>query len=113
MTHNEPPSHLISEADQQWQHAQKHLDQQIEYVTGIQDKLAEFVGGNTDASVIYDYMKDYIIRAEITFGAVGHLSTVCMAAAAITRLVRAPRTENPLAQLDFTPQQGEDHDDQH
>jgi hypothetical protein len=47
------------------------------------------------------------MQAEQEFGMAAHQTTILMAAAAITKLVRAPGTNDPLAQLD---KEIDDHD---
>jgi hypothetical protein len=59
--------------------------------------------GNSDPSVTFSWLRNYIVEAEKEFGMAAHLTTVLMCAAAITRLVGAPPTDDVLAQLDWKP----------
>lgn len=90
----------IHGADEMWAEARDHLDKILDEVTKIMPKIYVQAGGNTDASVTFDFMKGYIMKSEQTGGMMAHRVTVLMCAAAITRLVRAPRANDPLAQLD-------------
>jgi hypothetical protein len=89
----------IHHAEQVWADVSAHLDRVIAMITE-QEPQIYLVAGNSDSSVLFDFMKGYIVDAERENGLASHLTTVLMCAAAITRIVRAPRTNDPLAQLD-------------
>lgn len=91
----------IHGADEMWTQALNQLDKIIAYIRTLEADIYTEAGENTDASVLYDWLKAYIKKAEDNGGQVARDSTMLMAAAAITRLVRAPRTDDPLAQLDW------------
>lgn len=97
---NRDPRRIHNE-EQFWAQAQAHLDKVLELV-GQQIPHTEAFIGNSDPSVTFSWLRNYIIDAEREYGMVAHLTTVLMCAAAITRLARAPRaeTESILAQLD-------------
>ena len=98
--YNRHPS-TVHASEQMWARAQEGFDQIVAYIKSEEAGIYEFAG-NTDASVLFDYMKNYIIQAEVEHGSGAHLATILWCAVAITRLVRAPRTEqdDPLAQLE-------------
>lgn len=98
----------IHAADEMWTYFSNRLDEIIAYVKSQEPQIYE-VGGNTDASVLFDWMKLYIMGAEQQFGPQAELMTRFMAAAAITRLVRAPLTKDVLAQLDKELEDNDDH----
>lgn len=90
----------IRAADEMYAQARNHLDKILDTLTT--DALPEVytaTGGNDDASVTFDFLKTYIIKAEREYGESAHQVTILMCAAAMTRLVRAS-TIDPLAQLD-------------
>jgi hypothetical protein len=87
-------------ADQLWAEASIHLDKIIAYVRTQESDIYTEAGGNHDPSVLYDWMKGYIMAAEVSGGRAARHMTLLMAAASITRLTRAPRVDDPLAQLD-------------
>jgi hypothetical protein len=91
----------IHAADEIYTTARNHLDKIIAHVKEMEPDIYT-VAGNADASVLYDWLKGYIAVAERNGGKPAHEVTLLMCAAAITRLVRASRTDNdPLAQLDW------------
>lgn len=90
----------IQAADQMWAEATAHLDKVVNHIRELEPAIIRATGENTDSSVIFDWLKAYIYRAETNGGDVAHQVTMAMCAAAITKLVRAPRTDDPLAQLD-------------
>lgn len=94
---NKDPA-IISMADQAWSIGQMYLDRFLDAVRALEPELYKEVE-NSDASVLYDYLKQYIKTCEDTdnspYG--GHTMTRVMCAAAITRLARAPRADDPLA----------------
>lgn len=92
------PSHIHG-AEQMWAQGSAYLDQVIKHVREHEPAIYGNVG-NTDSSVLYDWLKAFIITAEQDGNPTAHDVTILMCAAAITRLVRAPRTDDPLAQLD-------------
>lgn len=101
----------VHKSEQSWAAASQSLDNVLNYVRTQEPELYRIAGGNTDASVLFDYMKGYIVESERQApGNVGHMATVLFCAAAITRLVRAPLTNDALAQLD---KEIEDNDDHH
>jgi hypothetical protein len=104
---NEDPRR-IHIAEQMWATMSQRLDQIIEYVRSEEPQIYE-VGGNTDASVLFDWMKYYIVTNERAFGEQAEVMTLLMCAAAITRLVRAPLTDDVLAQLDKEIEGNDDH----
>jgi DNA topoisomerase VI subunit A len=98
----------IHAADKMYAQARNHLDKIIEHVKELEPDIYT-VSGNTDSSVLYDWLKGYIKVAEDKAselseaqGKAARDMTLLMCAAAITRLVWASRTDNdPLAQLDW------------
>lgn len=102
---NRDPSRIHG-ADEMWTAALNHLDKIIAHVKTMEDDIYTVAGGNHDASVLYDWLKGYIMVAETKGGQQARNMTLLMAAAAITRLVRAPRTDDPLAQLDWKEETG-------
>lgn len=102
MTQSNPnrEPHRIHNEDQFWAEAGTHLDKVMQM---IGEKLPEIYdeGGNTDPSVLFSWLRHYIVQAERDYGMVAHLTTVLMCAAAITRLVEAPSTNDVLAHLDW------------
>lgn len=102
--------HRIHNEDQFNALANEHLDKVVAMITEELPEIYRRAGGNTDSSVVFSYLRSYIIAAEKDFGAAAHLTTVLMCAAAITRLVRAPRTDtDPLAQLEKELRKNDDH----
>jgi hypothetical protein len=101
----------IHGAEQMWAQAQQHLDKIIANVRQDEPRIIAQTGGNTDDSALYDFLKGYIMQAERISGQKAHDVTILMCAAAIVRLVRAPRTDDILAQLDW--ETGDNNDDQH
>ena len=99
----------IAQADQFWAAGQSALNDFIDWVRAREDHIAEAAGGNTDASVVFDWLKGYIQTAEAMGGKQAHDMTVGMCAVAITKLVRAPRTNDILAQLDKEINHDDDH----
>lgn len=110
---NKDPARIHG-AEQQWARAREHLDLILNHVKNMEPHMTEIVGGNTDVSVTFDFMLNYIRQAERFGGITAHQMTVAMCAAAITRLVSAPLTEDQLAQLDWTtPTIGDGQNDDH
>jgi hypothetical protein len=103
---NKDPRRIHTE-DQFWADAGVHLDKVL---AEVREKLPEIYeeGGNTDSSVVFAWLRHYIITAERQWGPVAHLTTVLMCAAAITRLVGAPLTNDVLAQLEKDMETGND-----
>jgi hypothetical protein len=104
MTHN--PDNMdprrIHHEDQLWAEANGHLDKVLDMV---RDELPDIfeTAGNTDESVIFSWLRYYIITAERQWGKIGHLTTILMCGAAITRLVRESeraKASGVLAQLE-------------
>lgn len=92
----------IHGADEKWTAALNHLGTVMEYIEGIEPMIYS-AGGNTDASVLFDFMAGYIQKAEQAGGLQAQIMTRFMCAAAITKLVRASRTtstDDTLAQLE-------------
>lgn len=105
---NRNPS-AIHGAEQMWAEASKSLDNALNHIRGRLPEVYETAGGNTDPSVIFDFMKSYIIESEMTApGNIGHKATVLFCAAAFTRLVGAPPTNDVLAQLEKDMETGND-----
>lgn len=98
----------ISAADQMWADASRCLDNVIEYVRSQEPELYAIAAENSDDSVLFDYMKGYIMESERRAPGDGHKATILFCAAAITRLVRGPRTNDVLAQLDKELEQDND-----
>lgn len=94
----------IHGAEQVWAQADEHLGKIIANLQLMEPNIYEQAAGNDDASVLYDYLKGFITRSAKTDP--GALDTsLLMCAAAITRLVRASRTDTDiLAQLDWKEQ---------
>lgn len=100
----------VHKSEQSWAGASESLDKVVAYVRSQEPELYRIAGGNTDASVLFDYMKGYIVESERQApGSMGHMATVLFCAAAITRLVRAPLTNDALAQLDKEIEDNDDH----
>lgn len=100
----------IHAADEVWTQALNHLDKIIAHVATLEDDIYTAAGGNHDPSVLYDWLKAYIMTAERHGGRVAHGITTLMCAAAITRLVCASHTtKDPLAQLDWKVEDNDDH----
>lgn len=91
---------VIHGAEQLWADASKCLDNFLAYLREQLPDLHEIVGGNTDPSIVFDFMKSYIVESELSSPGTGHKATILFCAAAITRLVSAPLTDDVLAQLD-------------
>jgi hypothetical protein len=100
----------IHGADEMWTSALNRLDKIVAYIRTMEPDIYTAAGENHDSSVLYDWLKGYIMIAETRGGRVARQTTTLMCAAALTKLVRAPRTDDPLAQLDW--KEPED-DDQH
>lgn len=101
----------VHNAEQVWADASRSLDNVINHIREQLPHIYATAGGNTDASVIFDYMKSYIQESERAApGNIGHVATVLFCAAAFTRLVRDDRTNvnDPLAQLDKDMETGND-----
>jgi hypothetical protein len=101
----------VHSAEQAWADASESLDTVIGYIRSQEAGLYRTAGGNTDPSVVFDFMKSYIYESEMAApGDLGHLATVLFCAAAITRLVRADRANvsDALAQLDKDMESGND-----
>jgi hypothetical protein len=98
----------IHGAEQMWAQASIHLDRVLAMVHEQEPAIIENAAGNTDPSVIYDWLKLFIMVAE-RHGQEAHNTTILMCAAAITRLARAPRVDDPLAQLDWKETGNDDH----
>ena len=91
----------VHAAEQAWATTQSQLENVINMFRNAEGDIYQHAQ-NTDDSVLFDYIKGYIITAENEQGHAGHIMTVIMCAAALTKLVRAPRTtDDPLAQLDW------------
>lgn len=99
----------IHAADEMWTAATDHLDKIIEHVRTMEPNIYRMAQENHDISVLFDWMKMYIISVEEQYGEQAHRMTMLMCAAAVTRLVRAPRTDDVLAQLDKELNQDDDH----
>lgn len=78
---------VVSMADRIWLDASEHLDKIVAYVKTLEPDIYA-MAGNTDTSVLYDWLKGYIQVAEVNGGKQARDVTLLMAAAAITRLVR-------------------------
>lgn len=94
--------HRIHNEEQFWAEAGLHLDHVMEMLTAELPEVYR-IAGNTDDSVIFSWLRHYIVAAEKEFGPLAHLTTVLMCAAAITRLARADeraKANAVLAQLD-------------
>lgn len=109
MTHSMPtpqddynhPAHIHG-AEQMWAQASAYLDVIIKQVR-MREPMIYGAVENTDSSVLYEWLKCFILGAEAGGGdnPTPHEVTILMCAAAITKLVRAPRTtDDTLAQLD-------------
>jgi hypothetical protein len=100
--------HTYQKAEQLWAQADEALGKVIEHIKGLESKIYSEAGENSDTSVLFDFMKGYIMAAEqqaevVGLGQLGHDSTLIMAASAITRLIRYDdrmRADTVLAQLD-------------
>lgn len=97
----------IHAADEMYTQARNHLDRIMAHVRTMEPNIYG-TAGNRDSSVLYDWLKGYILVAEKGGGENAHKMTVLMCAAALTRLVRDERTDATLAELD---KEIEDHDD--
>jgi hypothetical protein len=101
----------VHSAEQMWADADASLDRVVAHIRDQLPYIYATAGGNTDASVVFDYMKGYIQESERTApGNVGHIATMLFCAAAFTRLVRDDRTDasDLLAKLEKDMETGND-----
>lgn len=104
--------HRIHNEEQFWAEAGVHLDRVLEI---LKAELPEIytVAENNDDSVVFSWLRNYIVKAELEFGPIAHLTTVLMCSAAITRLARADeraKANAVLAQLEKDMETGNDDD---
>lgn len=100
--------HHYQKAEQMWAQADDALNKVLEYIKSLEPKIYGMAPGNSDVSILFDFLKGYIMQAEIQgeqvgLGSVTHDATIIMAASAITRLIRQDdrmRVDNLLAQLE-------------
>jgi hypothetical protein len=85
-------------AEQRWAAAQEVLDINLKQLLENVPHITE-IAGTSDTSMLFDFMWASIMKQEQVDPA-AHAITVVMCAAAFTRLARASRAEDPLAQLD-------------
>lgn len=100
----------IHRAEQNWEAATQGLSRIVEHIRDKHNVLTHAAGGNSDVSVTFDYVHQWIRRmeSESPTPELTHHMTVMWCAAAITRLVHASGTESSLAQLDWeTPDIGD------
>lgn len=99
---------MYQHAEQMWAQADEALSAVLAHIKGLEPKIYSTAGENSDTSVLFDFMKGYIMQAEheadaIGLGQAARDSTLIMCASAITRLIRYDdrmRADTVLAQLD-------------
>lgn len=102
--------HRIHNEEQFYATAGDHLDTMLAKLTEQLPEIHRKAGDNSDPSVVFSWLRSYIVEAEKEFGPGAHLTTILMCAAALTRLVCAPHTDtDPLAQLERELNQNDDH----
>lgn len=102
--------HRIHNEEQFYATAGNHLDKVLAMLTEQLPEIQRKAGDNTDPSVVFSWLRNYIVEAEKDFGPLAHLTTILVCAAATTRLVCAPHTDtDPLAQLDKEFNGNDDH----
>lgn len=98
----------IQHADQAYAEANLVLTQIISGLRRVEPEV--YAHANDDASVLFDYLKAFIRRTHSLGGEHAIQVTTMICAVALTKLVRAPRTEtNPLAHLERELNQDDDH----
>lgn len=85
-------------AEQRWAAAQDVLDVNLSQLIKNAPVVAK-LAGTADTSMLFDFMWASLMTQEEA-DPESHKLVVIMCAAAFTRLARAPRAEDPLAQLD-------------
>lgn len=90
---------IIQAADQIYAQANELLAQALAGINEIEPSI--YAHANDDASVLFDYLKDFIKHTHALGGNRAVAMTTVICAAALTRLARASRVEtDPLAHLD-------------
>lgn len=100
-------------AEQMWAEANAYLDGIIKLLKEKEPAIYR-IAQNSDASVLYDWLKAFVQGTENQPGPLGeaaHGTTMLMCCAAITRLVRSERAEadDVLAQLEKELGNHDDH----
>src|SRR3954469_12779919 len=101
----------VHNAEQMWADASVSLDRVVAHIRSQLPNIYRAAGGNTDASVVFDYMKGYIQESERTApDERGHIATMLFCAAAFTILVRDDRANasDLLAKLEKDMETGND-----
>lgn len=104
-------------AEQMWAQANTALDRILVHIKGLEPGMYDKVGQSTDASVLFDFMKGYIMTAEwqaeaMGQGRVARDATIVLCACAITRLMRSEdsmQTSTVLAELERDINDDDDH----
>lgn len=99
---------IMHECEQLWAQADQALENVLNHIKGIEDKVYHNAAGNTDTSVLFDFMKGYIMAAErdaeaVGAGQIARNATLLLCAASITRLIRHDdrmRADTLFAQLE-------------
>lgn len=90
---------IIHQTEQVYSRVRNHLDMILAHVRDSEPQLYR-IAATDDPSALFDFVKGYILASEREHGQEAHNVTILMCAAAITRLVRASRTdEDTLTQL--------------
>lgn len=104
--HEDNIAKRMQQAEQLWMTASQHLDNIIEHIREHHEQELYKRLENTDASALFEFMKNYIMTAEEQNGedfakmTDAHKTTILIAATALTRLVRDTRTDATLADLE-------------
>jgi hypothetical protein len=103
-----PTAGQIHIADQNWALAQTALDQFVAQLRSERQNVAEYTGLSDDAAIFDFVLAALQVANAVEPGAIAR--TTVMAAAAITRLARAPGAKDELAQYET---EMENPDDNH
>lgn len=119
----------MHQAEQMWARANEAMDNVLARIKNLEPVMYANAGGNTDASVLFDFMKGYVKYSEtqaqkmdeeieakglppLNFGQATHDATIVLAACAITRLMRQDdrmQTSTVLAELEREMTDDDDH----
>jgi hypothetical protein len=98
----------LQRADQNWAAVNKRLNEVLDYIRA-QSGYIEEIAGKADEARLFDFVH-WMVTDQDFRNPLSHSMTRAFCAAALVRLVRAPRTDNdPLAQLERMIQENDDH----
>jgi hypothetical protein len=95
-----PSAEEIHVMEQQWPTADAKLDEQLERLRqGIPNLEQEI--GLTGGSVLFAYMRGFLLQSRLVHGLGAVEATEIMCAAAFTRLARATGAEDDMSQFEY------------